>query len=445
MISAEMTYYKRDREKDLETWKKAINRKPLLLRGARQVGKTALVRAFSKQFTRFIEINFEQNKEVHRVFNGDLDPLKICEQISALYNIPVIPGQTLLFFDEIQSCIPAISSLRFFYENYPELHLIAAGSLLEFAFQELPSFGVGRVSSMFIYPFSFGEFLNASNADLLNQAIKNANPGKPLNDALHKKALGYYRKFLVLGGMPAIVSAYLSGKADILSCQTLMDDLINTYEDDFAKYKKRFPASSIKEVFRSVARQNGKKFIYERASNELNRLQIKNALELLTMAGMIIPVTHTSANGIPLGAQVNLTKRKYLLVDSGIFQRILGLKISDMLLEGDFDLINKGALAELAAGLELVKAAPHSQRQELYYWQREARNSQAEVDYLVQSSSKIIPVEVKSGTKGSMQSLYIFLEEKKIKNGIRTSLENFSRYEKVDVFPLYAISNILKC
>lgn len=439
-----MTYYKRDREKDLEFWRTAINRKPLLLRGARQVGKTELVRTFSKQFSGFIEINFEQNKEVHRVFNGDLDPFRICEQISALYNISIIPGQTLLFFDEIQNCIPAISSLRYFYENYPDLHVLAAGSLLEFAFQELPSFGVGRVSSMFIYPFSFGEFLNASKADLLNKAIKNAGPEDPLNDALHKKALEYYRKFLVLGGMPAIVSAYLSGKADMLACQNLMDDLINTYEDDFARYKKRFTASSIREVFRSVARQNGKKFIYERASDELNRLQIKNALELLTMAGLIVPVTHTSANGIPLGAEVNLTKRKYLLADTGIFQRLLGLRISDILLEGDFDMINKGAIAELAAGLELVKAAPYSQRQELYYWQREARNSQAEVDYLVQRSSKIIPVEVKSGKKGSMQSLYIFLEEKKILNGIRTSLENFSKYDKIDVFPLYAISNVYR-
>lgn len=439
-----MTYFNREREKDLDSWKTSPQRKPLLLHGARQVGKTELVRAFSKQFTNFIEINFEQDKEVHRIFSGNLYPLKICEQISALYNMPIVPGETLLFFDEIQSCIPAISSLRFFYENYPELHLIAAGSLLEFALQEVPSFGVGRISSMFIYPFSFEEFLRASNADLLNQAINNANPENPLNEAVHNKAIDYYRKFLVLGGMPAIISSYISGGADILYCQSLLDDLINTYEDDFAKYKKRFPASSVREVFRSVAHQNGKKFIYEKATNELNRIQIKNALELLTMAGLIIPVTHSSANGIPLGAEGNIKKRKYLIADTGIFQRLSGLKISDILLQGNFDLVNKGAIAELSTGLELVKAAPHSQREELYFWHRDARNSQAEIDFLIQKNNLIIPVEVKSGTKGSMQSLFIFLEEKKIKKGIRTSLENFSKYEKIDVIPLYAISNILK-
>ena len=439
-----MTYFNRVREKDLDSWKTSPQRKPLLLRGARQVGKTELVRAFSKQFTNFIEINFEQDKEVHRIFSGNLYPLQICEQISTLYNMPINPGETLLFFDEIQSCIPAISSLRFFYENYPELHLVAAGSLLEFALQELPSFGVGRISSMFIYPFSFEEFLKASDAGLLNQAIMNANPENPLNEAVHYKALEYYRKFLILGGMPAIISSYISGGADILSCQSLLDDLINTYEDDFAKYKKRFPASSVREVFRSVAHQNGRKFIYEKSTNELNRIQVKNALELLIMAGLIIPVTHSSANGIPLGAEGNIKKRKYLIADTGIFHRLLGLKISDILLQGDFDLINKGAIAELATGLELVKAAPYSQREELYFWHREARNSQAEIDFLAQRNNLIIPVEVKSGTKGSMQSLYIFLEEKKIEKGIRTSLENFSKYEKIDVIPLYAISNILK-
>ena len=440
-----MKYYKRQREQDLLIWKTSRHRKPLLVRGARQVGKTAMIRIFSKQFKYYIEINFEQDKNAHRIFEGKtLDPFSLCEQISALYGIPIIPGQTLLFFDEIQSCLPAISSLRFFYEKCPDLHLIAAGSLLEFALKELPSFGVGRISSMFLYPFSFEEFLIASDADLLHQAITKADPEHPLNEAVHDKALEYFKKFLLLGGMPAIVSAYLSGDADILSCQTLLDDLINTYEDDFAKYKKRFPASSVREVFRSVAYQNGKKYVYEKASNELSRLQIKSALDLLIMSGLIIPVTHTSANGVPLGAGVNLTKRKYLIIDSGILQRLLGLKLSDILLESKFDLVNKGAMAELAVGLELMKSSSYSQRQELYYWQREARNSQAEVDYLIQRNDKIIPIEVKSGTKGSMQSLFIFLEEKKIKKGIRTSLENFSGFEKIDVIPVYAISNLYR-
>ncbi len=438
-----MAYYKRDIEDELIRWKNDSERQPLLIRGARQVGKSSVVRNFSSQFKSYVEVNFEQDSDVQRVFEGNLRPKAICEQLSVLYETTIIPGETLLFFDEIQSCLPAISSLRFFYEQYPELHVIAAGSLLEFALAELPSYGVGRVSSLFLYPFSFGEFLRAANAELLRKSIADASPQQPLSEAIHTKALELYKQFLVLGGMPKVISSYFSG-GDLLSCQRVLDGLISAYEDDFTKYKKRSSPMLIRMVFRSVVEQNGQKFVYNKALPDANHLQVKDALELLTMAGMILPITHSAANGVPLGAEINPKMRKFIVFDSGIFQRILGLKLSEVLLKNDFESINKGALAELNVGLELIKSASCYQRQNLYYWHREAKSSNAEVDYLIQLDTRIVPIEVKAGTKGSMQSLKIFMDLKNTEKGIRISQENFSTYQNIEVYPLYAVSNLQK-
>lgn len=435
-----MRYLNRDIESQLNIWKDEPDRFPLLIRGARQVGKSSLVKQFGKQFQYFIELNLELNPEFRKVFEGNLEPHRICDELALIFNTPIEPGKTLLFIDEIQSSLAAISSLRFFYEQYPELHVIAAGSLLEFALSELPSFGVGRIRSLFLYPFSFNEFLHAVGENKLLDAIQRAKPEKPLSELVHKKALNLYKRFVIIGGMPNVVSHYVE-TGDLLKCQQLLDDLVISLQDDFAKYKKRISSFMLREVFNAVVAQNSNKFVYTKATPDLNRGQIKLCLELLTMAGLIYPVTHSSANGVPLGAEINPKFRKYIVFDSGIYQRILGIELSDLLLKSDFDSINKGSIAELFVGLELMKVS--EKRIELYYWQRESRNSQAEVDYLVQKNTRILPIEVKSGTKGSMQSLYLFLNEKRIETGIRISHENFSEYDKIKVFPIYAVANIL--
>ncbi|MEN8121609.1 MAG: AAA family ATPase [Bacteroidota bacterium] len=436
-------YINRLIDKELSGWKKSNKIKPILLRGARQVGKTNTVRQLSKQFDNFIEINFEENKQIHSVFEENLSPDKICENLSAFYNISIIPGKTLLFFDEIQDCIPAIRSLRFFYEKMPELHVIAAGSLLEFALEEIPSFGVGRVRSIFMYPLSFNEFLFACGENLLLEKMRKALPSNPLQDVLHNKLIKYINKFFMLGGMPEVISTYLETK-DFNQCRQVIDDLIFSYNDDFAKYKKRVPVSRIKEVFDSVVLQSGSKFIYSKASTQSNHKQITEALNLLIMAGIVIPVTHASGNGLPLGAEINPKKQKMLLFDTGIFLRILGLDFSDILLSRNFQTINKGNVAEQFVGLELLKSKSCYQKSVLYYWHREAKSSNAEVDYLESIDGNITPIEVKAGTKGSMQSMYIFLKQKNINRGIRFSLENFSNYNEIDVFPMYAVKNVFK-
>jgi uncharacterized protein len=431
-------YLNRKIDHELMMWKNADERKPLMLRGARQVGKSSAVRQLGKKFKYFVEINFDLQPDFADVFNEGLDPKLICEKLAILTNTPIIENETLLFFDEVQSCIPAISSMRYFYEKMPNLHLITTGSLIEFALAETPSFGVGRVRSMFVYPFSFEEFLMALKETLLLEALKKHKVNLDFPDVYHRKLLSLFKKFLIIGGMPEAVKVYVKN-GSLLEVQRTLDDLIISIEADFVKYKNSIESIRVKEVFESVVKQVGNKFTYTYPQVTLNNKQVKDILELLRLAGLVYFVTHSSSNGLPIGAESNPKFRKILIFDTGIFQRILNLNIGELILEDDFSTINKGHLAELSVGLEWIKNESCYKKSELYYWQREAKNSQAEVDYVVQIQNDIVPIEVKAGTKGSMQSLYRFLEEKNKTYGIRTSSENFTQMGQVKIIPLYAI------
>ncbi|MBY0426045.1 MAG: AAA family ATPase, partial [Cytophagales bacterium] len=369
-------YLSRKIDQELQLWAKDSQRKPLVLRGARQVGKSTVVRNLGKLFKYYIEVNFDENPSYKNLFNQNLSPENICEQLSVLMNIPIVAGETLVFFDEIQSCLPAISSLRYFYEKLPDLHIIAAGSLIEFALAELPSFGVGRVRFLYLYPFSFEEFLLSNHEERLLEILKNASPEQPLNEIIHEKLKQYWKKFLIIGGMPEVVSNYIQHK-DLLKVQRILDDLIISMQADFSKYKNRMPSIRIKEVFESVVQQVGQKFTYSYAGATLTNIQIKEALRLLEMAGLVVSVTHSSCNGIPLGAGSNPKFIKYIVLDTGIFQRLLGLSLSNILLENDTAVANKGSIAELFVGLELLKNSSFYESTRLFYWQRESRSSQA--------------------------------------------------------------------
>lgn len=434
-------YLSRLIDSELSKWGMEKNPKPLLLRGARQVGKTQTVKNLGKSFDHFIEINFESDKTVHRIFEGNLSAKEITENLSAVHSTEIKEGTTLLFFDEIQTCIPAIQALRFFYEQMPGLHVVAAGSLLEFALTEIPSFGVGRIRSVFMYPFSFDEFLVALGEHKLLELKKKANTESPLNEALHEKLLKLLRKFFLMGGMPEVIALYVQEQR-LQKTQLILNDLRISYSDDFAKYKDKIPPQRIRQVFESVARQTGAKFVYSNILSEDNHRQLKEALDLLILAGIVIPVTHTSANGIPLGAEANPKKRKMIPLDTGLFLNILGFDISKIIYAEDFTTVNKGSLAEVFVGLELLKYASAYERTALYYWHREKRGSNAELDYIIQQQNEIVPVEIKSGEKGSMKSLNAFLESKKVNKGIRVSSGNFSKLENISIMPLYAISNL---
>jgi predicted AAA+ superfamily ATPase len=362
--------------------------------------------------------------------------------LSIQLNKAIIPGKTLLFLDEIQACPRAISALRFFYEDYPELHVIAAGSLLEFALETLPSFGVGRVDFMFMYPFSFSEFILACGEERLWNQICQSSPEKPLLPVFHEKALEILKQFLVIGGMPAVVANFVKNR-NILACQKALNALVISLKADFEKYKQRVPEIRISAAFNAVINQTGGKFNYAKVER-YNIKQIKESIELLQKAGLVINIVHSAASGIPLGAQENPKKQKFMVLDTGIFQRLLGLKLSDVLFSNDFSMVNKGNIAEQMVGMELLKTASCYDQPQLYYWHREAKNSHAEIDYVIQMNEKIIPIEVKSGTSGKMQSLHLFMNEKQSEYGVRISLENFAQYDKIKVYPLYAVENLAR-
>jgi predicted AAA+ superfamily ATPase len=391
------------------------------------------VRHLGASFPYYLEINLDEDKAVRPFFDEPLSEEELCARLSLYYNKPVIPGKTLLFFDEIQSFPAALSRLRYFYEKMPDLHVIAAGSLLEFALKEIPSFGVGRIRSLYIYPFCFTEFLGARGETALAQALAEAGPGNPLPEPIHQKLLKLYKVFLVIGGMPEAVARYVETR-NFLEPAEAQNDLLVSFRDDFAKYKARLSTLIISEVFEAVVRMSEGKFVYEKAAEGRNNWQVKEALELLSMAGLVYSVYHTDANGLPLGAEINPRFRRVFLCDTGLFLNILsrnaggGRAAAQILEASDFAAVNRGALAEIATGLEFIKSSSCYDTVQLYCWQRSVtgknpRQSSAQVDFIIQRGDSIVPVEVKSGERGTMQSLRLFLAEKDIPRGIRISME----------------------
>jgi predicted AAA+ superfamily ATPase len=427
---------KRTIDKALIEWKNRDERLVLLLRGARQVGKTYSVRALGAEFPHFLEINFEEQRRAGAFFEGDLDADRLCEKLSAYARVPIAPGKTLLFFDEVQASPGCLRALRFFHEKMPALHVVAAGSLLEFALSEIPSFGVGRIASLFMYPLSFMEFLRADGDEALADYVEGGGASRPLDVPLHEKVLDRLRGFLLIGGMPAVVDAYRK-RHDLLECRQIIESLVTSIVDDLAKYDKRIPARILRDALRSVSRQAGGKFQYAAVGEGLTARETKSALDALERAHLIHRIPHTAARGIPLGAERNDRRFKVIPFDVGFHQRLLGLDVAEHLVARPGDMVNKGSLAEVFAGLEIIACGYPYRSPELYYWHRERPDSNAEVDYVVQNSDRIVPVEVKSGTRGSMQSLRIFLKERGFSLGFRLSQENVGNYDNIRVLPLY--------
>lgn len=437
-----MEYIERKIDSELRKWRDSEHRMPLLIRGARQVGKTSSVRHLGESFEHYVEIDLNEHRELHGLFSQMLTPQEICRQISYIVNKPLEAGKTLLFIDEIQACPEAINKLRYFYEQYPELHLIAAGSLLEFVLADLPSFGVGRVRSLFMYPLSFEEFLCANGEKLLVEAYQSASPEIPLVEIVHNKLLQRVNTFMLTGGMPKVVAEYIENQ-DLRNCQLILNDLVVSYKDDFKKYRKRISEERLTIVLESVARQHSGKFVYSNVNDNLSLSQVKLTLELLIKAGLVYPVVHSASNGIPLGAETNERYQRMAIFDTGILLRMLGLNLAEIFTQGIENFTNKGPLAEIFVATELVKNSSCYEPARLYCWHRESKDSQAEVDFVIQKGTSIVPIEVKAGTRGSMQSLRLFLSEKKSPYGVRTSMENFACYGNIKVYPQYAISNII--
>jgi len=425
----------------LTEWRINPKRKPLVLRGARQVGKTHTVRNLGKLFNSYVEINFEQLPTVKDIFLKDLDPHRILKELRLIIGKDILPGETLLFLDEVQDVPQAIMALRYFYEEMPDLHVIAAGSLLDFAIEHI-SVPVGRVSFLYMHPMSFIEFLAAIGEKHVLVEILEHNPKEVLSEPVHQKLLNYLGVYLAVGGMPEAVQAWVDTQ-NIIECSLVHDALIEAYRQDFEKYSKKLQLKYVELLFKSIPLFLGRPIKFNKISNDYRKRELAPCLSLLEKANIISKVTCTSGNGIPLGAEITPEKFKAIFLDVALSQSMLGLDLKGWLLNPTRELINKGEIAEAFIGQELLAYMAPQKRADLYYWHREVRGSNAEVDYLMQHQSNIIPIEVKSALGTTLKSLHLFLETHALSPyGVRFSAHNYSVCEKVHSYPLYAVAGI---
>jgi len=428
----------------LRDWKQRPDRKALMLRGARQVGKTYAVRAFGKTYDEFAEINLELNPEYARVFKANLDPRRILRELRLMTGRRLLPGQSLLFIDEIQQEPLAVSALRYLHENMPDMHVIAAGSLLEFALDRV-GLPVGRVASLHMYPMTFLEFLVARGERPIAEHLLDAPPPLSLDGPVHEKLLRLAGEFLVLGGLPEVVAAWIE-REDPNRCGEILDMLATAYRQDFQKYAKRHQIKYVDLVFNEVPARMGRKFKYDALPGSWKARELAPALDLLCKASVVHRVTHSAGNGIPLKAESDPARFKALFFDVGLAQRIMGADIKPWLLDPAGTINNAGPVVEAFIGQELLACGRPWIAPEFYYWHREARASNAEVDYLLPIGNVVVPVEVKSGATGRLRSLRAFLDEKRgaAPYGIRFCGQPGSVHNDLHSYPIYAVPHVLR-
>lgn len=416
----------------LLNWKKDTNKKPIVIRGARQVGKTKIIEKFSLEYKNFVYFNFERYPEDADLFSSK-KPDKILNLLSIKFSKDLSNDDTLIFLDEIQSAPSLIPILRYFYEEMPNLSIIAAGSLLEFALMDNEySIPVGRIEYLFMEPLTFEEFLLASGKSGFVDFLDNYTISESIPDSIHNEFLELLKNYIFVGGMPEAVKVYLNSKGNFLEVNKVHENILNNLKDDFNKYRKRIPEQNIRKVFKAIPRVVGKKLKYTEIDQLMQAKEIQKVLDLLMYAKLFYPVYHTSASGLPLASQTNEKFFKPLFLDVGLLNHFFE---HDLLLLTNLININpvyKGALFEQFIGQNLLFTTDFYKEPEIFYWAREKPNSSAEIDYLTSVKSRIIPIEVKSGAGGSIKSLQIFLKEKNLNFGIRFYLGK-PKLEKLEV------------
>jgi len=395
---------KRSITEKLIAWKNSQFRKPLILRGARQVGKSYSVIDFGKTYYKGKThiINLEQNPDWHIVFDKNFDVWRIKSELEILLNERISSENDLLFIDEIQECPKAILALRYFYEQMPTLHIIAAGSLLEFALSDI-SFPVGRVQLLAMYPMNFYEFLLAVNKNIAAEEI--IKTPSQLPESVHNLLIDELRNYFYIGGMPQCVLRYTQ-TGSITEVSALQSDLLNTFRQDFAKYAAHSDKRCINSVLNNVSQKIGQQIKYSNLDDTFSSPTIKKAFELLETARLFTKIRATSASGIPLQSNASEKVFKTIFLDIGLLVNISGIQISNEFKKSKLLAMFKGALAEQFVGQEIIAAG----NENLFYWARQAKSSNAEVDYLIEKQNKVVPVEVKSGAAGSLKSLHLLLQ-----------------------------------
>ncbi len=429
----------REIEKKLLVWKNNPLRKPLIIRGARQVGKTYTVKKFGDENYKTIHfIDFERNPGIKNIFEKDKNPKRIIVELELHLRKKINIEKDLLFLDEIQNVPEALSSLRYFYEEMPQLHLIAAGSLIEFAIKNI-SFPVGRVETLSMHPMNFYEFLIAIGNSILTDTLYL--PFNELPENFHEIILEELRKYFFIGGMPEAVKTFLKTESYI-NVFDIQKGLLETYIQDFSKYAGKSNKQCLEEVLLSTAKNVGKQTHYSKLAEGFSNPTIKNAYNLLESAKVISKVSSVNPSGLPLGATVSSKRFKTIFLDIGLMNIACGLQHSSKILNDNLLNIYEGSLAEQFVGQEILSAGVSH----LYYWSRNSRNSSAEVDYIISKNGKIIPIEVKSGHSGKLKSMHLLLGKYgNIENGFVLSLAEYSELpeQKLVFLPIYFTNRLL--
>jgi uncharacterized protein len=410
---------------DLIAWAKENKRKPLILRGARQVGKSTLVQMLAEAVgLDCVTANFERRPELAELFKSN-DPMKIIQLLSLKLNQVIQPGKSLLFLDEIQATPEILASLRYFYEELPGLHVISAGSLLEFALEE-PAFPmpVGRVEYCYLGPMTFDEFLLAEGEQGLIKFLADYHLTDEIPFPIHQTLVELLKIYLVVGGMPEAIQNYISHKNDSMWAQPVervKRSILETYQDDFSKYASLHSVNLLRSVFEKIPRLISKRIKYSEINPNVKSTVVSKNIHQLAMAKIITIINHTAANGIPLGAQLNEKIFKLIFLDVGLLSAQLGLNLLDFYYGDEINLVHSGMIAEQFIGQQLLYMRPYFEPPHLYFWKRDEKSSQAEVDYVITHRQKIIPIEIKAGKTGTLRSLHLFMDEKNSSLGIKLS------------------------
>lgn len=410
----------RNFEAYLLSWKNSNNRKPLIIRGARQVGKTYTVEKFAgEHFKHILKINLEQEKKLHNLFEQP-KPQHIINELSALFNIPFIDGETLLFIDEIQFSTSAIAALRYFYEERPGLHVIAAGSLLDHTLNEMKySMPVGRVEFAYMYPMSFTEFLTETGEKGVAEYIKNYQTHEKVSNTMHQHISELLRTYFFIGGMPEAVEYYIENR-ELSGVEKIHANLITSIEYDFAKYGTRKQQEFLADVLKYTATHIGQKVKYVQVNRNAHSSLLKDALLKLEMSRIIHLIRHTKSAEVPLTQKESMDIFKPVFMDIGLVNHIAHIQLMDIT---NLATAFEGALAEQFVMQELIANGQPYREQKLNYWIREAKNANAEIDCLIQIKNQIYPIEIKAGKRGTLKSLHVFLAEKNKTTGIRLNMD----------------------
>ncbi len=411
-------YIKRKSEEDLHEWQNRATRKPLIIRGARQTGKSRLVSEYGGQnFKHLVVLNLEKEPGLKRLFeNDDID--KLINEIELIKNVPVIPGQTLLFIDEIQQCPAAITKLRYFYEEKPDLHVIAAGSLLEFVLetQEI-SFPVGRVEFHYLFPINFEEYLYGAGEDKILEHLKTITHEEKVSSVIHQKIRHQLKDYLLVGGMPEATARFLESRRH-KDCEPIWESIVETFRDDFKKYSRRVNTDNLELAFQQISKIMGQEVNLTKMGQGITGArEMKVALNLLQKGMLMYSVHRIKALSFPLIPALR-KHHKMIFLDLGLVQYINNIS-SEIVQSENYSSVYKGGFAEQLVGQEMLPMVGTHKRPELFFWRRERVEGAAEIDYLYPYKSHLLPIEVKSGKGGALASLHQFMHQNKAPFAIR--------------------------